>query len=565
MNDIPRPEYPRPQLVRGNFTNLNGGWQFEIDNSKSGFERGFTRNDYRLSGEITLPFCPESRLSGVGNRDFMYAVWYKRVLTLEKGADRIILHIDACDYSCEVWVNGISCGHHFGGSSPISLDITDSAVNGENVITVRAEDNVASGTQPGGKQSPHFNSSGCLYTRTTGIWQTVWLEEVPEAYIKSVKYDCDIDAPEVFCEVECAGVRGSMSVEAEAFFDGRSVGKSSGRVIGNVARFTIPLSERQLWEVGNGRLYDVRLKLGADDVKSYFGLREAYYDGSAMIINHKPVFQRLVLDQGFYPDGIWTAPTDSELIADITRSQAMGFNGARLHQKVFEPRFLYHCDRLGYIVWGEHGNWGLDLSKPTCYAGFLPEWLEIMKRDYSHPSIIGWCPLNETSPNQDKRFVESLYAQTKAFDPVRPCIDCSGWYHVITDVEDDHNYDQNPDSLRAHYLPLTEGKPPLKNPHTNTAPTEKLTFISEYGGIGWSVANGGWGYGNAPKTEEEFIARFKGLTETLLQNPRISGFCYTQLTDVEQEQNGLYTYERVPKFNPSILHAILSGEAAIEK
>ncbi|MCQ2431027.1 MAG: beta-galactosidase [Clostridia bacterium] len=562
-NRIPRAEYPRPQMVRDSYIPLNGKWMFEIDHGMSGRARGLA-NAETLSGEINVPFCPESKLSGVEYKDFMRCVWYKRAVEIAKGDKRVILHIDACDYACEVFVNGVSCGIHYGGSTPVINDITDKLNDGKNIITVCAEDDLLSGRQPGGKQSVQYHSFGCSYTRTTGIWQSVWMEEVPASHITSFKMTPNAAQGEVMFEIICENANG-MKITAASSFEGKATGCAEGVVIGKTARFVMKLDEKHLWNVGDPQLYDLTLTVGDDVVKSYFGLRDLVYDGKKLLINGKVVYQRLVLDQGFYPDGVWTAPTDAELEADIKRSMAMGFNGARLHQKVFEPRFLYHCDKLGYIVWGEHGNWGLDLSKPTCWAGFIPEWLEIIGRDYNHPAIIGWCPLNETQRDQDKRFVTALYDMTKAFDPSRMFIDCSGWHHVKTEVVDAHDYNQDPVSYRENYKPLMEGGAPLGKDYVGTVQSDALSFISEYGGIGWSVGEKAWSYGNAPKTEEEFLARLKGLTDVLLDNTGLSAYCYTQLTDVEQEQNGLYTYDRQPKFPPEVIHEILARKAAIEE
>ena len=563
MHSLPRSEYPRPQMRRASYLCLNGEWQFEIDHGNSGRERGLVAKE-ALDSKIIVPFCPESKLSGVGYTDFMAAVWYKRTVSLNANGLRTILHIDACDFKTEVWLNGKSCGVHFGGSSPISLDITDKVIDGDNVITICAEDDTRSGCQPLGKQSFQYASKGCHYTRTTGIWQSVWIEQVPMEYITNLKLTPNASAGELVCEIECEGAHG-MTLTAETSFEGRPTGSASAEVLYNSARFTVKLTEKQLWNIGDGKLYDLKLTLGDDVVESYFGLRDLWFDGRALHINGKIVYQRLVLDQGFYPDGIWTAPSDAELLADVERSMAMGFNGARLHQKVFEPRFLYHCDRLGYIVWGEHGNWGLDISKPTAWAGFLPEWLEILRRDYSHPAIVGWCPLNETQKDQDPRFVEALYNLTKYFDPTRMFIDCSGWHHVKTEVWDEHNYCGDPAVYRENYAPLMEGKSPLNKDHVGQIAPPALSFVSEYGGIGWSVGVGAWGYGNQPKSEEEFLARLKGLTDVLLENTALSAYCYTQLTDVEQEQNGLYTYDRKPKFPPEVIAPIFSKKAAIEE
>ena len=566
---IYRSEYPKPQFMRENWLNLNGEWQFEIDNSNSGEERKLFNEAQDFSLKINVPFCPESKLSGVENVDFMNSVWYKREfeITEKQLEGRVVLHFGAVDYKTTVYINGNKCGSHKGGYVSFSFDITDYAVLGKNTVTVHAMDDTRSRMIPSGKQSEKYSSWGCYYTRTTGIWQTVWLEFLPEAHIKSVKYVTDINNATVNIN---AVLCGSGTFIAEAFYDGVSMGKAQTVSGGGNVNITINLAEKHLWEVGNGRLYDLVLTFGEDKVQSYFGLRDIRLDGKKFLINGKSVFQRLVLDQGFYPDGIYTAPSDQELCADIKRSQALGFNGARLHEKVFEERFLYHCDKLGYIVWGEYPNWGLDHSYADSIYAILPEWLEEIDRDFNHPSIIGWCPLNETwDQNGRKQYDEMLalvYKATKAADSTRPCIDTSGNYHVVTDIYDLHDYEQNPDVFASHYEPLGnsnvfdffsafkdrqryDGKMPF--------------FVSEYGGIGWSV-NEGWSYGNAPKSAEEFIERFKGLTDALLDNENMFGFCYTQLTDVEQEQNGLYTYDRKPKFDTEIFKAILSRKADIE-
>ena len=566
---IYRTEYPKPQFMRENWLNLNGEWQFEIDNGNSGAERKLFEASQEFSQKINVPFCPESKLSGVENVDFMNSVWYKREFEITKKQleGRVVLHFGAVDYKTTVYINGNKCGSHKGGYVSFSFDITDYAVLGKNTVTVHAEDDTRSRMIPSGKQSEKYSSWGCYYTRTTGIWQTVWLEFLPEAHIKSVKYVTDINNATININ---AVLCGSGTFIAAAFYDGVSMGKAQTVSGGGNVNITINLDEKHLWEVGNGRLYDLVLTFGEDRVQSYFGLRDIRLDGKKFLINGKSVFQRLVLDQGFYPDGIYTAPSDQELCADIKRSQALGFNGARLHEKVFEERFLYHCDKLGYIVWGEYPNWGLDHSYADSIYAILPEWLEEIERDFNHPSIIGWCPLNETwDQNGRKQYDEMLalvYKATKAVDSTRPCIDTSGNYHVVTDIYDLHDYEQNPEIFASHYEPLGnsnvfdffsafkdrqryDGKMPF--------------FVSEYGGIGWSV-NEGWSYGNAPKSAEEFIERFKGLTGALLDNENMFGFCYTQLTDVEQEQNGLYTYDRKPKFDTEIFKNILSRKAAVE-
>ena len=566
---IPRSEYPRPQLEREDWLCLNGEWEFEIDNQMSGKERKLFEKE-KLEKKIIVPFCPESKLSGIGNTDFMNAVWYKRKVVMPEGwkndGRRTILHIGACDYKTEVWVNGNWAGVHIGGYISFSFDITEHLCDGENTIVIYAEDELRSRTQPAGKQSDKLGSYGCSYTRTTGIWQTVWLENVPAAYIASVKYVTDIRQQMLFITAECKNAYG-LEIEAVASYENEEVGKAKAVVGAKEITLAVKLDRLELWEAGNGRLYDLTLRLGDDTVKSYFGMREVSCLNGMMKINGKAVFQRLILDQGFYPDGIYTAPTDDELKADITRSMDMGFNGARLHEKIFEPRFLYHCDKLGYLVWGEHANWVLDISKSEGWKGFIPEWLEEIKRDCCHPSIIGWCPFNETQKNQDDYLLKFIVDLTNAVDGTRPVIDTSGWEHVLwsgTDIIDAHDYEQDVEKFTEHFAPLAKGE---KIEFNNSPGKVYTTFVSEYGGILWkeTVDDNAWGYGNAPKTREEFIERYRGLTLSLLENPALTAFCYTQLTDVEQEQNGLYTYDRRAKFDPKIISEINKTKAAIEE
>ncbi|HJA32478.1 MAG TPA: beta-galactosidase [Candidatus Eisenbergiella pullicola] len=571
MNTIPRPEHPQPQLQRKNWENLNGEWEFAFDFGKSGIDRKLWENEH-LEGKILVPFCPESELSGIGHKDFIPAVWYKRKVRLDAQqlGGRVLLHFGAVDYDCRVWVNGREAGRHRGGYTSFAFDVTDCVSEGENDLTVYAQDDTRSGRQPKGKQSGLYFSHGCDYTRTTGIWQTVWMEFVPKAYIQKVWYYPNLAQRSLGIR---ATVAGSGVLTAEAFYEGKSCGTARAAVGAGNVLLTLPLDELHLWEPGQGRLYDLKLTFGQDEVQSYFGMREIALDGEKVRINGKSVFQRLVLDQGFYPDGIYTAPSDEALRRDVELSLAAGFNGARLHQKVFEPRFLYHCDRSGYLVWGEQANWGLDVSAPDGLKCFLPEWMEALERDFNHPAIVGWCPFNETwdyeGRKQDDDLLRIVYRMTKQYDTTRPCIDTSGNYHVETDIYDLHDYEQDPEVFAGHYESFAKGGALRDNHAARQTPVPGIpAFISEYGGIKWDVEGSNeasWGYGDGPKTEGEFIARYKGLTDALLDNPHMFGFCYTQLYDVEQETNGLYTYGRKPKFDMETFRKINGRRAAIEE
>ena len=569
---IYRTEHPKPQFQRDNWMNLNGPWQFEIDHGNSGEARGMYDPAIQLSRTINVPFCPESKLSGVEYKDFMYSVWYKRSvnLTEEQIQGRVVLHFGAVDYLATVYVNGKTVGTHKGGYVSFAFDITDYVVEGENVITLHAEDDTRNRLIPYGKQCPLYYSAGCSYTRTTGIWQTVWLEFTPKTYIKKVKFYPDADAGNGALSVhpELVG-KGNFTVQAS--FEGKPMGTVTLANVQGYVVATLELAEKHLWELGKGGLYDLTLTFGEDTVNSYFGLRSILYTDKKFYLNGKSVFQRSILDQGCYPDGVYTAPSDEELIADIDRSMAMGFNGARLHEKVFEERFLYHADRKCYLVWGEYPNWGLDHSYSDAIYGILPEWLEEVDRDFNHPSIIGWCPFNETWDKNDRKQFDDLlalvYQATKSADPTRPCIDTSGNFHVATDVYDLHDYTQDVEEFAKHYADITEEDG--LNFHSSFKNRQKYDrklpfFLSEYGGIRWTEDQAGWGYGQAPQSAEEFLNRLKGLTDVLLDNPHIMGLCYTQLTDVEQEQNGLYTYDRKPKFDPALIYPIFARKAAIE-
>ncbi len=562
---IPRPEHPRPQFERENWMNLNGTWQFEIDNGRSGEERKLNMVGTPLAASIVVPFCPESKLSGIGHTDFISGVWYKRTVTVPKHTGRVFLHFGAVDYHTKAFVNGVPVGEHVGGYVSFRFDITDALVCGKNEITVYAEDDTRDPMIPSGKQSSRYESYGCFYTRTTGIWQTVWMEFVPETRIERVEYYPNVADGSVTVR---AFLYGEGDLSCEISYEGKEVGCHEMKCAVGVVSFTVPLSETHLWEVGHGRLYDVKFTFGEDTVKSYFGLREVRMDGYKFLLNGKSVFQRLVLDQGFYPEGIYTAPTDADLRRDIELSLAVGFNGARLHEKVFEERFLYHADRMGYLVWGEYPDWGLDHSSLENVYVLLPEWMAEIERDFNHPAIIGWCPRNETWDYHGRpqlgHSIALVYDVTKAVDPTRPCIDTSGNYHVKTDIFCVHDYDQNPTTFKEHYDKLMTDGELFNNFPARQTYNGEATFLSEYGGIAWNLNESGWGYGEGPKTLEEFYERFAGLTDVLLDNHRMFGLCYTQLTDVEQEQNGLYTYDRRPKFDCARLHAVMSRKAAIE-
>lgn len=570
---IPRPEYPRPQMVRDSFINLNGQWEFEIDHSITGKERKFFERD-SLEQKIIVPFAPESKLSGIEHLNFMKSVWYRRTFTIPSDwkNGRVLIHFGAVDYLSEVWINGISKGEHKGGYTPFVYDITEQLKDGENVVTVHAFDDVLDSRQPTGKQCDRYYNHGCLYTRSTGIWQTVWMEFVPDTYIKTMKLTPDVDNACLHITAKFNQYAGGEILEAVAALNGTVAAKGEFKITGDYVEATLPIPDPQLWNPLEPVLYDLDLKVKEDCVKSYFGMRKVEINGYAIEINGKPVFQRLVLDQQYYPDGIYTAPSDEDLKKDIELAIEAGFNGARMHMKIFEPRFIYWADKLGYLVWGEFPNWGLDDVGEASLFNMLPEWLESIERDYNHPSLVGWCPFNETGRGRNRRLFEYVYDVTKMVDPTRPVIDTSGYTHSSkTDIYDVHDYDQNPETFKKRYECLLDGTPNEEvfvNHKGDDVPyAGQPYFVSEFGGIHWNVDGGelGWGYGDSPKSLEEFYSRYEGLVTALLEHPKMCAFCYTQITDVQQEKNGIYTFAREKKFDLERIRKANLQKAAIEK
>jgi beta-galactosidase/beta-glucuronidase len=592
--EIPRPEYPRPQFVRKDWLCLNGEWQFEIDPGDSGLERGLVNRE--LNQRIIVPFCPESPLSGIGNQDFLNTVWYRRQVTVPKEWEgrNVLLHFQAVDYDTTIWVNGSEITRHRGGFTPITCDLKGIVKSGEQVtIVVRARD-PHRGSQPRGKQCPEYATFGCLYTRTTGIWQTVWMEPVAESYLTRPRITPDLTRGLFIIEQPVVHTKpGSTVVIRLSDKHGPITSQkvTSGLDFTSHIELPVPNERLYLWQPHDPHLYDLEISLLDPNGKlmdrtfSYAGMRGISIDGQKILFNGKPLFQRLILDQGYYPDGILTAPNDQALIQDIELSMAAGFNGARLHQKVFEERFLYHADRLGYLVWGEFPDWGCsglgampEHQQPA--ASYITQWLEVLERDYSHPSIIGWCPLNETwQVITDHLTVlddvtRGMFLATKAMDQTRPVLDASGYSHRIpeSDIYDCHTYEQNVEQFAKEVAPISIG-----TPFTNRNEQGEFSipyngqpyFVSEFGGIWWNpdvkTGENSWGYGDRPKSIEEFYQRFEGLCKILLDNPHMFGYCYTQLTDVYQEQNGIYRFDRRLKFDVKRLWRIQKHIAAIER
>lgn len=562
-----RPEYPRPSFVRNNWLNLNGEWQFEIcDNSESYIDK-------KLSRTIEVPFCPESVLSNVGYTDFMNHVWYRRQIQInaEKLQGRVLLHFGAVDYLSKVYINGKNVGAHKGGYVGFCFDISDYLNVGENTIDLSVFDDTRSYSIPSGKQSTKRNSYGCYYTRTTGIWQTVWLEFTSTNYIKSCHIIADVDSKTIsFKGCVCSATSISVNVE----LCGTKVASGIYSIDKNFD-VSINISDIVLWGVFSPNLYDITLNLVdndtiIDEVTTYTAFRKITILANKIFLNDKPLFLTQVLDQGFYPEGIYTAKCVEDIYQDIDISIEFGFNGSRPHEKIMEEHYLYYADKKGFLLWGEFPNWNCIFTQKNSdgYENFMTEWEEVVIRDYNHPSIIGWCPLNEAWPltknKCDKTSQVNLYNLTKTLDPTRPVIGASGGTIYTGDFCDFHTYTHNVaklaliiDKVDCNVFSKTgriggrlSGK---LMPRKNLLKLPK--YLSEFGGITYQNGNDNWGYNTAVKSEKEFVKLYSDLTATVRDSDAV-GLCYTQLTDVEQEQNGLVKYDRSHKFSPEAISEI---------
>ncbi|MFV0503476.1 MAG: glycoside hydrolase family 2 protein [Lachnospirales bacterium] len=552
-----RNEYPRPNFQRQEWLNLNGEWDFSFDNK-----------EYR---KINVPFCYESILSGIGIVEPHNYVYYKKSITIPSywGSKNIKLNFGAVDYFCKVYVNSKFVGSHEGGSCGFSFDITKELNYINDEIYLEVFDPCDDESIPRGKQSWLKDSHAIWYTRTTGIWQTVWLEPVNEKSIASVKFTPDIDKGMV--EVDLV----STCIEDVAFtftFKNEEIFKFTRPVKQGHNIFSIDIFENKIfrsayhndgwcWTPNNPNLFYVNIDLnGFDEVNSYFGMRKIETKQGRVYLNNRPFYQKLILDQGYWSDGIMTAPSDDALKADIELAKEMGFNGCRKHQKTEDPRFLYWADKLGYVIWSEvashpqFNNEAMDRMKN--------EWVEMVNRDYNSPSIVAYVPINESwgVPNIafDKRqqsYALSLYYMLKAMDTTRLVISNDGWELTKSDVCAFHSYEHGDESNQykkdKFQKKLIDLDYFLSNPSGRDVYADGYKYegepilLTEFGGMSIveENSNKAWGY-TASNSTEDFLITYKRILETIYKSPFIFGYCYTQLTDVEQEANGLLTAER---------------------
>lgn len=574
---IPRPEFPEPQFERADWMSLNGQWEFAFDDADAGLDAHWYNGAQKFDRSITVPYCFESKLGGIADTSFHPWVWYNRRITLPAAwqGRRVLLHFGAVDYQATVWINGQMIGSHEGGNTPFQFDITPLLKAGDNSITVRAWDPPTDKSIPRGKQYWEPKSRSIFYTRTSGIWQPVWLEATGAAWLGSVRTQTDPLGDVRFDGIIVRAKAGDQ-LRATVSLNGTEVARGTEAAVLDQASVAVRIADPRLWSVETPTLYDVTLETlrngqTVDRVQSYFGFRTVEARDGKVRINGKPTYLKFVLDQGYWPESVLTPPSDDAIRYDIRMAKEMGFNGARKHQKVEDPRFLYWADKMGFLVSGEMAN--AQVFDERYVERFNREWMEAVNRDINHPSIIIWAPLNESwgvgdlRDQKQQNHLKELYALTHALDGSRLVIDNEGWLHTdLTDLMAIHDYTKTGALLYDRYRDLDKkpvvipdgGKPALIAGYEyNGAPI----YLSEFGGIafippGHEVPPEAWGYSGVEKTADDALERLGGLYRGLAQLPRIIGICYTQLTDVEQEINGLMTFDRKPKFNVTRIKAM---------
>lgn len=586
-------DYPRPQFVRSQWENLNGTWDFAFDDSDVGESEKWYQN-FSYNMKIQVPFTYETVLSGIHDETRHDHIWYHRTISVSSSLlreNRYILHFEGSDFVTKLWVNGQYAGSHRGGYARFSFDITDLVQDGKNHLTVKVEDSFDL-QQPRGKQRWKDQNFSVLYVQTTGIWKTVWSEYVPNIHLAGVKMTPDLQHASVELEADISApekqLNRDLCLEVCVSYQGHPVNCTCTALPDTLhrhVRMCLDLHSEvsntdeptvKTWSPEQPNLYDISFRLlengrVLDEVGSYFAMREIRIEGSRILLNGRPLYQRLLLDQGYWKDSLLTPPSEEALIEDIDKILTLGFNGVRKHQKIEDERFLYWCDVKGLLVWSEMA--AAFLFSDYALSEFTEEWLQIVKQNYNHPCIITWTPFNESwgitnvKHRRDQQyFTQAIYYLTKSIDPHRPVITNDGWEHTISDIITIHDYQQDADILLKNWL---EHRDEILS--SNTSPYShragfadgfsylgQPVIISEYGGSVMDTEADGWGYGHR-LSKEEYLQRFQRITAAIQQIPGVCGYCYTQVTDVQQEINGLMDMERNFKVDPKIIRKVNLG------
>ncbi|MDQ6754734.1 MAG: glycoside hydrolase family 2 [Actinomycetota bacterium] len=592
-------DYPRPQLVRPGWTELSGLWEFAYDDANEGLDERWHQIEDAFDRTIRVPFPPESAASGIGDNSFHPVIWYRREMTAAdlqaagwgQQGTRMILHFGAVDYRADIWLNGQYLGNHEGGHTPFSFDISDLVFTSgakAHVLVVRAEDDPLDLAQPRGKQDWQQEPHGIWYRRTTGIWQPVWLEAVPKTSVRNLAWAPDVPQGAVRLSVELDGRPATpVNVDVTLSYEGMTLARIAFEQADprSMTLITLPRQangqeyESLLWSPENPRLIDAVIRVSpaegpADVVSSYFGMRSVGWAGRHFMLNDRPYYLRAVLEQGYWPESHIAAPDADALRREVRLIKDFGFNTARVHQKVEDPRFLYWADRLGLLVWGENAS-AYEFSV-TAVERMSREWLDVIRRDVSHPCIVTWVPINESwgvqqishDPAQ-LSYAQALYHLTKALDPSRPVVTNDGWEHADSDIWAIHDYGITREDLAANYATagnideLMAGIGPLgRRMKLIHAPDREQPFVvSEFGGVSYNIDGDqdSWGY-TTVSNAEDFSRLLRDLFEGLQSSPVLAGFCYTQLTDTLQEANGLADAQRRPKIPVEEIRSIVRGE-----
>lgn len=568
--------YPRPQQFRADYEILNGKWNFAFDEN----------NDKDYSGgvsgqlEINVPFVYQTEASGINVQKRVDCVWYSRevVLDAKQAACDVLLHFEGSDYKTEVWVNGKRAGEDKGAYHRLTFDVTPFVQEGKNVVAVKVTDDYDV-EKPRGKQRWKDENFGCWYVDTTGIYKTVWMEFVSHSRLENLSVQGNVDTNSItvtYDAVNCGYADGGYEVRTCVTYEGKPVAEITCPLTAETGGTALWLGDEvHLWETGCGRLYELSVTLikngkEIDNIRSYCGVRKIEAKEGKILLNGKPLYQKLVLDQGYWKGSDLTPPSEEALVKDITDMMDMGFNGARKHQKVEDERFLYYADLYGYLVWAEMPSMYKNTEKSR--AVFAEEWTLAVLQQKNHPCVITWVPFNESWGIEDvlfdvtvQNFVNDVYHLTKLLDDTRLVITNDGWEHTLSDVLTIHNYEQDGKTLHSWYDTLEkccahnwpEGR---KGAFANGYGYKgQPVMITEFGGTAFVKDTVGinWGYGQGVKDDEEFLRRFEGLVTAIDDVPFMCGYCYTQVTDVQHEVNGLEDENHVPKFPKEKIKAIL--------
>jgi len=591
-----RGQHPRPQLIRPErWWSLDGTWQFVFDDLDEGLRQRWYL-DHSFGREIVVPFPPESIASGIGDDSDHAALWYRRLLTVPSdiGTERLILHFGAVDHEADVWVDGQHAGHHEGGQTPFSFDATDlldpQLAADAHQLVVRAVDDRCDVEQPRGKQDWLPQQHVIWYRRTSGIWRTVWLEQVPAPAVSAVTWSYDLPAGQVTAQVRLTGAAPQGSrVAVEVRHDAIVLGAAQTLIDGAATRVTIPLPrqtngqgyEDLLWSPDHPVLLDATVSLlgpeGSvlDAVESYCGLRSVAVVGDELLLNDRPFLMRGVLEQGYWPESQLTPPSLAAMREEVELIKSLGFNSVRIHQKVEDPRFLFWCDALGLAVWSETA--AAYTFSDEAVAQLTREWLDLVRRDISHPCIIAWVPFNESwgvqhlahDPAQ-RAYTRALTELTRALDPTRPVISNDGWEHTDSDLLTVHDYADTGAVIEERYATNAALSEALRGtgpagrqlwlgeemPKIGTIPV----LLTEFGGVSYDpdATDGSWGYSTA-RSADDLEHRLSDIMGAVHRSRALRGFCYTQLTDTGLETNGLCYANRDPKLPITQLRAIFAN------